>query len=332
LGPARDTGVGEDEIKERVPRNSPAIFNLGAKEFRVMFPMTSATEMAGQKGENDVANASVADELPALWDLIGTRLRNIPEYCDLFAEAYGRRCKDVTYVDAANAIAAFEAKTWRSDDSPFDRYLRKDSLALGGSGSDAMKGKDLFYGKAHCSRCHRGKFQTDQRFHAVAMPQIGPGKGDGLTGHEDFGRERVTGLERHRYRLRTPTLRNIELTAPYGHAGAFATLKAMIRHHADPEKELFYYDREQAVLPSRRDLDAIDSSLFDEADQPAIHEIFYAANLDALPKRRLADAEVDQLVAFLKSLTGDRSRDLEGDIPEHVPSGLPVNEEGLIDR
>ncbi|MGI9452659.1 MAG: cytochrome-c peroxidase, partial [Geminicoccaceae bacterium] len=300
----------------------------GPLAVQAMFPVTSATEMAGQQGENKIADAAAANDLPALWDRIAARLRNIPEYCNLFADAYGIRCREVTFAHAANAIAAFEAKTWRADDSPFDHYLRKDKTALGGPHSDKVKGMELFYGKARCSRCHRGKFQTDQRFHAIAMPQIGPGKGDGLSGHEDFGRGRVTGLERHRYKFRTPTLRNVELTAPYGHAGAFATLEAMIRHHTDPEDELYDYDRDQAVLPSRPDLDEIDFILFDEVDQPALHAIADAADLDAL-SIHLTDTEIEQLVAFLKALTGERSRDLRGDIPERVPSGLPVNEAGV---
>ncbi|MGI9492521.1 MAG: cytochrome-c peroxidase [Geminicoccaceae bacterium] len=364
LGSARNTGAGKHAVKERVPRNSPALFNLGAKEFRAMFhdgrvqpcsgmpsgfcspagidlpsglenplavqamfPVTSGTEMAGQAGENNIADAAADEDLPALWDLLAARLRNIPEYCGLFADAYGLRCKDITFVDAANAIAAFEIKVWRADDSPFDRYVRKDRAALGGQGSDTVKGMELFYGKARCARCHRGKFQTDQRFHAIAMPQIGPGKGDGLSGHEDFGRERVTGLERHRYKFRTPTLRNVELTAPYGHAGAFATLEAMIRHHTDPEYELYDYDQYQAVLPSRPDLDAVDFSLFDEVDQPTLHAIADAADLNAL-SINLTDAEITQLVAFLKALTGEKSRDLRSEIPARVPSGLPVNEAG----
>ena len=82
----------------------------------------------------------------------------------------------------------------------------------------------LFYGKENCSSCHSGKFQTDLGFHAIAMPQIGPGKGhnseDYDDGREGFGREVVTGNVNDRFRFRTPTLRIVALTAPYGHAGS----------------------------------------------------------------------------------------------------------------
>jgi cytochrome c peroxidase len=121
LGVARDTGSEDDAIHERVPRNAPAIFNLGAREFQkmfhdgrvevdpsepsgfrspagedlplglenvlaaqAMFPVTSPTEMAGQGTENEVAIAAAAGHLPEVWELLAARLRLIPTYVDLF--------------------------------------------------------------------------------------------------------------------------------------------------------------------------------------------------------------------------------------------------------
>jgi cytochrome c peroxidase len=69
-------------------------------------------------------------------------------------------------------------------------------------------GMILFYSKrrANCASCHSGTFQTDQEFHAIAMPQIGPGKGDNLDGYtdgqDDFGREQVTNDIKDRYTFR----------------------------------------------------------------------------------------------------------------------------------
>ena len=183
----------------------------------------------------------------------------------LFQAAYPGvvlQASDITYVHAANAIAAFEAKAWRATDSPFDRYLNGESGALS---PRAVRGAQLFYGRAGCSGCHSGTFQTDHQFHAAAMPQIGPGKGDGTLGYEDFGRERVTGDPSDRYRFRVPSLRNITLTAPYGHAGSYDTLEAMIAHHLDAVTSLENYDYGQARLPSRPDLDALDYEAMDDA-------------------------------------------------------------------
>ncbi|MCF7765193.1 MAG: cytochrome-c peroxidase [Verrucomicrobia bacterium] len=361
LGVTRNTGIGADAIYERVPRNAPPVFNLGAKIFTVMFhdgrvqadpshpsgfrtpagdnfpagldnalaaqamfPVTSAAEMAGQAGENAIADAAAIGDFAGpggVWELLGQRLRAIPEYVELFKQAYPGRINDaaqVTYVDAANAIAAFEAVAWRADQSPFDSYLRgdRDVLSL-----RQLKGMKLFYGKAGCSGCHSGKFQTDLEFHSICVPQVGPGKGDGPGQHEDFGREKVTQNPEDRYRFRTPPLRNVALTAPYGHDGAFGTMEAMIRHHLNPPVSLQNYDPSQLVLPRRADLDALD--LLAHLDL-SLRSAMLESN--ELEPSSLDDEEIAQLVAFLGALTDPNSVDLRLDVPLSVPSGLPMVE------
>ena len=355
LGVGRDTGKGANKIHERVPRNAPPIFNLGAKQFRrmfhdgrverkksaphglrspagadlpadldnvlaaqAMFPVTSGTEMAGQAGENEIADAAAAGNLPWVWQLLAERLRGISAYVDLFTQVFDdvETADDITYAHAANAIAAFEAKAWRADNSPFDRYLRGDKSAMSRS---ARRGMRLFYGKLDCASCHSGQFQTDHRFHAIGMPQIGPGKGDGFDGHEDFGRARVTGADRHRYLFRTPPLRNVAITGPWGHDGAFDTLRAVVRHHLNPAASLASYDQDQAVLPSRPDLDAADFVVQSDSDRrAAIGEAIEIA------PREATEAEIDDLLEFLYALTDPASLDLRADVPEAVPSGLSV--------
>ncbi len=355
LGVGRDTGKGKKAIHERVPRNAPPVFNLGAKQFRrmfhdgrverkksapfgmrtpagadqpagldnvlaaqAMFPVTSGTEMAGQAGENEVADAAGAGNLPWVWELLAERLQAIPVYVDLFVEVFEdvSTAADITYVHAANAIAAFEAKAWRADNSPFDRYLRGDKGAMSRA---ARRGMRLFYGRLDCVSCHSGKFQTDHDFHAIGMPQIGPGKGDGFDGREDFGRERVTGRAGQRYMFRTPTLRNVGITGPWGHDGAFDTLKGVVLHHFDPQGSLETYDASQAVLPSRPDLDAIDFVVQSDASRRS--EIGAACELE---RTEVTDAEIDDLLDFLYALTDPASLDLRADLPRAVPSGLPV--------
>ncbi len=355
LGVGRDTGKGKKAIHERVPRNAPPIFNLGAREFRrmfhdgrverkksapfgmrtpagvdqpaglenvlaaqAMFPVTSGTEMAGQAGENDIADAAGAGNLPWVWDLLAQRLRSIPGYVDLFVQVFDdiSGAADITYVHAANAIAAFEAKAWRADDSPFDRYLRGDKGAMSRA---ARRGMRLFYGKYECASCHSGRFQTDHDFHAIGMPQIGPGKGDGFDGREDFGRERVTGRADQRYMFRTPPLRNVGITGPWGHGGAFDTLRAIVLHHFDPQGSLARYDPSQAVLPSRPDLDAMDFVV--QSDSSRRGEIGAACEIE---RTEVTAAEIDDLLDFLYALTDRNSLDLRADLPAMVPSGLPV--------
>lgn len=359
LGVTRDTGSGAAAIHERVPRHAPAVFNLGAREFtrmfydgrveknpaapsgfdspagddlphgldnvlavQTMFPVTSPAEMAGQAGENPQANAAADNHLAGdggVWDLIAKKLQAIPEYVDMFMAAYPGEilaAGDITYVHAANAMAAFEAREWRFDNSPFDQYLRGNKQALS---TDARIGMNIFYGKGGCSNCHSGAFQTDQDFHAIAMPQIGPGKGDDADGHSDFGREQVTGNTGDRFRFRTPTLRNVALTAPYGHAGAYNTLEAMVRHMLDSVNSLYEYDREQAVLPSRPDLDLLDFIVMDDWNR--LNAIAAANELKPV---RLKEKDIQALMAFLHSLTDLDALDMRDDVPTSVPSGLPV--------
>ena len=362
LGVTRDGGRGEHRIHKRVPRNSPPIFMLGSTEvtrmfhdgrveidgstpsgFRspagnalpvgldnilaaqAMFPVTSATEMAGQAGENPIADAAVIGAAE-VWPLLAQRLASIPAYVELFVAAFADigDAGDITYAHAANAIAAFEIDAWRADSSPWDAYLAGNSQALT---KPEKRGSKLFFGRGGCAACHSGNIFSDMQFHALAMPQIGPGKGDGPNGREDFGRFRETGDPQDLYAFRTPPLRNVGLTAPYGHAGAYNSLEAVVRHHLDPVAALWaFHDgdrcRSEPVLLSRPDLDALDCQVMDDAAR--VQAIADAAS--SYVPVDLDDEEIAQLVAFLHALTDKRMIDLRRDVPTSVPSGLPLAE------
>ena len=398
LGTERQPGADpEKAVAGRVPRNSPGLFNLGAAEFerlfhdgrvetdphgyfdggfitpakwklpagldnplaaQAMFPVTSPMEMAGNKGENEIADAISLNNAAGkggVWELLAKRLQSIPEYVELFRRAYPETvagADDITFVLAANAIGAFEAVAFRADDSSFDRYLRGDEGSLS---AEQQRGMRLFYGKAGCSACHSGKFQTDHEFHAIAMPQIGPGKADGRdpsywneTGInavlEDFGRGRVTVRPEDNYRFRTPSLRNVATTGPWSHAGAYDSLDAVVRHHLDPVRSLHGYDPDSARLPPLGEvieLTASGSKLsrgfmsetrrleFDKQDtwvqqNDALRQRIADAN--ELAPIDLSDREVRELVAFLEALTDPIAARLESLVPSAVPSGLPVED------
>lgn len=359
LGIERHTGVGNELVKERVPRNSPTLFNLGLKQFstlfhdgrlsvnaampsgfdnpagdqlpegldnilaaQAMFPITSAVEMAGQPGENPVADAASHGNFNGaggVWRILEERIKAIPEYQELFQAAFNISEDEISYVHVANAIAALETVTFRADNSPFDQYLRGQKDAMN---EQAIRGMDLFYSTAGCSSCHSGVLQTDHQFHAIAMPQIGPGKGDGTTGLDDFGRERVTKESGDRYKFRTPNLRNVALTAPYGHSGAYRDLDSVLAHHIDPEAALAQYDCEtQPVLPFDQDLSMTDCTLMQDRDGKLTQSLMVANELK-IPL--LNDEERAALIAFLQALTDESSHDLSDLTPDRVPSGLPV--------
>ena len=397
LGSERRPGTDKAQaVHERVPRNSPALFNLGAREFtrlfhdgrverdsagyyeggfitpakwklpagldnvlaaQAMFPVTSPAEMAGQKGENSIADARSLNNAAGpdgVWEQLAERLQGIPEYVDLFESAFPERVQtadDISMVLAANAIAAFEATAFRADQSPFDRFLRNEATL----DEPALRGMALFYGKAACNSCHAGPFQTDHDFHAIAMPQIGPGKADGRhpdywreTGLkafvEDFGRGRVTVRDEDAYKFRTPSLRNVELTGPWGHSGAYNSLEAVVRHHLNPIESLRAYRLQDDLLqplenvlettadgPRLEDQWITGERLSDYLKRdtwvqqnPELRRRIEAAN--ELQPIDLNDAEVDDLLAFLSSLTDSNSLDMSHLVPASVPSGLPVED------
>lgn len=356
LGITRDTGSGADAIHERVPRNAPHVFNLGSYEFsrmfhdgrvekspahptgyitpagdsflpgiettiaaQAMFPVTSTTEMAGQAGENEVADAAALGNVQEVWRLLTQRVTAMPEYLGMLFDAYPELQNDarkVNFTHIANAIGAYETVAFRADNSPFDRYVRGDWNAMS---SNAEMGLTTFNTTGQCVSCHSGKFQTDEQFYSLGIPQIGPGKGDGLNGHDDFGREQVTGDTADRYRFRTPTLRNVAITGPWGHDGAYNTLEGIVRHHIDAINSLNAYDAKQAVLPSRNDLDAIDFEVHNDSDS----RMALANSIEIMPVQ-LSDEEISYLIDFLHALTDPNSLDMRATVPSRVPSGLPL--------
>lgn len=353
LGPDR-VSLDENLPEQRIGRNAPAMFNLGATQFthmfhagrleadptkpggirtplgqemvegfsgvlsaQAMFPVLSSDEMAGHYSESDVSQAVRLGMLTGeggAWDLIASRVEAVPAYREMFDEVIGGQPIDFT--DISNVIAEFIAFEWRTDNSPFDKHLRGIEPLSG----PELEGMELFYGKAGCSSCHSGKFQTDHSFHAIAMPQIGPGKVERFeTDTRDIGRFRVTGDPEDIYRFRTPSLRNVALTGPYGHDGAYATLEAVVRHHLDPVTSLFNYDVSQAILPKLESATKSDTAVLADAS-----EIAAIAEANELEPVALSEEEVDALLAFLNSLTDPVATEGRLGIPDSVPSGLVV--------
>jgi len=142
------------------------------------------------------------------------KLNKIKGYQRQFRAVFGT---DVSLQGIAEAIAAYE-RTVISTDSPFDKYVAGDSKAMDEA---AVRGMALFKGKARCVLCHGGPNFTDNQFHNLGVPQVGPMK-------EDLGRYYVTKAEKDRGAFKTPTLRSITETAPYMHDGAFKTLEEVV--------------------------------------------------------------------------------------------------------
>lgn len=355
VGPERTAGAGAGRIHARVARNSSALWNLGAREVGVLFhdgrlsrsdiydngfdspaqewlpeglsgilaaqallPLASRFEMAGDPVENELAGRAF-ERVDYVWPLIADRVRAIPAYGPLFVEAFADVATpaDITIAHIANAIAAFEAFEFRSHDSPFDAYLAGDAGALDPA---QRRGMALFYGTAGCDTCHSGPLLSDHGFHALALPFFGPGRVRAWEPvRRDVGRMGASDRLEDAYRFRTPMLRNVALSAPYGHNGAWPTLEAAVRHHLDPAGALAAWAPALAALPPAPWLEKSDFAGFqDRAEMARL-----AARIDIAPQV-LDDGEVADLVAFLHALTGTAA--IEGRLgrPARVPSGLEV--------
>lgn len=297
LGPAREQ---HDPSILPEARNAPTLVNVGFNQFGAQFtssgfmfwdgrarslerltvlPLREEDEMRGNAYPVQVAVDSALE-----------RLRAIPEYVRLFREAYPERAARAdsgdldSAVDSlayARAVAQF-VRSLKGDDSPYDRFVTGDPDALTAA---QKRGLELFHGKAGCAECHSGPMLSDFLFHVVGAEQQGPGFR--FTPHQDLGRWIVTDLEEDRWAFRTPSLRNVAVTAPYTHAGAYDSLRAAV--------ELF--------LDGGGDHAAIPDDRLDPELEPV----------------ELSEREISDLLAFLESLTDVP----EVRVPDSVPSGLP---------
>jgi cytochrome c peroxidase len=283
---------------------------------QTMFPVLSADEMAGHYSENEVSEAVRQGRITGeggAWDLLSRRVNDTPGYGPLIEAAF-RPGHAVTFTDISDAIAAFIAFEWRSDTSPFDAHLRGEAALQG----RAAEGMALFYGAAGCGTCHSGPFQTDHGFHAMGVPQFGPGKAARFEEHaRDVGRMRVTGRAEDAYAFRTPSLRNVAHTGPYGHTGSHADLADFIADHADPVAALERFDLAGVGL---LDLPVSDDWHLARAEEQAA----LRASISVAPVA-LTEAEIGALVAFLDSLSDPAALEGRLGIPEAVPSGLPID-------
>jgi cytochrome c peroxidase len=356
LGPDRTGGFGDQRIKKRIPRNSSALWNLGAKDIHVLFhdgrlsksdiydngfdspaeewlpegldsilaaqalfPMASQFEMAGNPKENQVAGA-LHDRIDNVWPILAKRVRGIDEYGRLFVQAFDEvgYPGEINISHVVNALAAFMNFEWQSHDSRYDQYLAGDTSALT---SQERAGMELFFGKAQCANCHSGMLLSDQKFYALALPHFGPGRSRRFDPHvRDVGRMGATDRIEDAYRFRTPPLRNVERTAPYGHNGAYETLEGIVRHHLNSHTGFESWQRSQANLPTVPWLAKVDFIAMDDQRERSRLE----AKVDIEPVD-LSDAEVTTLISFLKSLTGTRSISGRLGKPTQVPSGLKID-------
>ena len=261
-------------------RNAPTILNAMFSERLFWDGRAGSLEEQAKQPLTNPAEMGMGS-----YDLVVARVSSIPEYQKTFRRVFGSR-PGITIETIAKAIAAFE-RTQLSGNSQFDRFITGDVTAI----TEAQKrGWKLFSGKAKCIECHSystdSPFFSDFKFHNTGIGMTSSKfevladraghvtqkvSAAELAHHTDFselGRFLVTRQPADIAAFKTPTLRDIELTRPYMHSGAFKTLLDVVRFYNQGGEKNPFLDKKMQPLG-------------------------------------LSDAEMSDVVEFLRSLTSD---------------------------
>jgi len=266
IGPQREGGAV-------IRRGSPTIWNAAYNHLQ--FWDGRARDLEEQAGKPIQDQNEMAQDSTELVK----ELQAIPEYVQLFEKAFGgSNGATVTFERATYAIAAFE-RTVLSHNSKFDRYANGEVSALS---PNERRGFNLFRSlKTRCFECHNLPAFANPDFKVIGVPPL-------PNGAPDSGRAEVAG-KGYANAFKVPTLRNVALTAPYMHNGAFKTLEEVLDFYAN------------GGGPGRG---------------------FNVPNVDdKIRKFDLRRQEKEDLIAFLHALTDETNKP---EIPRRVPSGLPV--------
>ena len=191
------------------PINSPTVLNSSLN--LAQFWDGRAKDLKEQAG-GPIANPG---EMAFTHELAVDVLRSIPQYRDRFKQVYGSEKVDIDRV--TDAIAAFE-ETLVTPGSRFDKWLKGDKKALT---QTELEGYKLFK-DAGCVACHHGAAVGGASFQKFGVHEAYK------TESKAEGRFAVTGKDADRFMFKVPTLRNVELTYPYFHDGAAATLEEAV--------------------------------------------------------------------------------------------------------
>jgi len=239
-----------------------------------------------------------AKEMGASAAHVAKLVREDADYACRFRKVFGTQFldDDKVLVDVAKALAAFQ-ETVMSARTPFDEFrdalVKGDKAGIAKYPESAQRGLQIFIGKGSCNICHVGPAFTNGEFHDTGIPffiepgRVDPGRHEGIkkllsSGYnllgkynDDAARSSATGtthvvLEHRNFgEFKTPSLRNLALTAPYMHNGRLATLRDVVDHYSTISPDRLHSDGEAILKPlqlsgqASRDLVAFLESLQD---------------------------------------------------------------------
>ena len=274
-------------------RNSQTIVN--AAYYGKLFWAGASKSLEGQA--RSAARGAVGGNGES--DMMEARLAFIPEYRKRFREVFGDEWPRIS--NAWKAIAAFERSLVQTD-TPYDRFLRGEDQAL----SEPQKlGLELFVDKAQCVVCHNGPLLSDENYYNLGVPPAREWEEDGLAQvtfrfelyakgvseemyrktKDDPGLYFRTKQKADKGKFRTPSLRFTKYSAPYMHNGQLETLRDVVE----------FYNAGGG------------SNEFAETKTPLVEPL------------GLSESEIEDLVAFLDSMSGEEILMDEPDLPDYAP-------------
>ncbi|MEZ4769236.1 MAG: cytochrome c peroxidase [Caldilineales bacterium] len=240
------------------PRNVSGLWNTGFNAFLLWDGRETSLESQAR------LPLTLPNEMAETPDMLEAKLRAIPAYVDLFDAAFSGGVDAVTFDNVTRALAAFQ-RTLISDDSPYDRFVAGDEGALT---EQQQRGMDLFFSeRTHCGECHQPPLLANETFRVTGVPSNDPGRA-GVSERGLYGAFKV------------PSLRNVALTAPYMHAGQFATLEEVVQFYADGAGRANGFPRVDPMLrgfdltaDEKADLVAFLNALTDESRLPPVPDV-----------------------------------------------------------
>lgn len=215
-------------------RNAPTVYNT---IFNVALFWDGRASSLSQQAKMPIENAVEMNNTP---EGVMTRLIAIPGYRKMFSEAFPEHSEALTYDNVAKALESFQ-RTLTTPDSPFDRFLRGDDMAMS---EKQLRGLGQFINQG-CVTCHRGTNVGGNAFFPFGM-MVAPD--ERLRPIDDRGRMEVSGRTLHDYTFRVASLRNVAKTAPYFHSGVVWDLHEAVRVMAKSQLNATLTDEEVADI------------------------------------------------------------------------------------
>ncbi|HCA07820.1 cytochrome c peroxidase [Chryseobacterium sp.] len=266
----QEVALGHDHLQGK--RNTQSLFNIADRTSYFWDGRAKTLE------EQLVGPISAHNEMNMKPEKLAGKLSKLTEYRQLFKDVY--QTDKITFDKIAKALAVFQ-KTIRSQPSRLDKFIKGDHKALS---DKEIYGMHLFRTKARCMNCHNGKNLTDESFHNIGLTYY-------KREYEDLGLYHITKKAEDVGKFKTPSLRDLDYTAPWMHNGLMDDLYGVVS---------LYNSGMQMINPSPEEKKA-------DPNFPVTDHL--------MKPLKLNEQEVDAVVAFLKSISGSYYKMPRPEIP-----------------